>query len=85
MKHGYLNEEKGPEDMPGVVLREIELRDGAYRGYARWPFDFWPSREAYENDQPGFSGHRKSEVETYIVLHDSEDEAFEAVKKEQKE
>ena len=55
MKHGYLNDEKGPEDMLGVVLREIELRDGAYRGYARWPFDFWPSREAYENDCPGFS------------------------------
>ena len=85
MKHGYLNDEKGPEDMLGVVLREIEYRNGAYRDCARWPFDFWPSREAYENDQPGFSGHRKSEVEAYIVLHDSEDEAVEAVKKEQKE
>ncbi|NIV38135.1 MAG: hypothetical protein GWN58_54585 [Anaerolineae bacterium] len=76
-QHGYLQTEKGPEDMLGVTVRVVAAREGARDGYARWLVDFWPSHGAFNDDHPGFSGRRKSDIEERIVLHPN---AFHAIK-----
>ena len=76
MEHGYMQEQRGPEDMLGVGLRVLKPHHNALDGYAKMLVDFWPSLEDYNNDKPGFDKHTKSEAEKTVLVHESKEVAL---------
>lgn len=83
-KHAFINQEKGPNDHPGITVRVLERNSRALHGFAMIPVDFWISADAFHRDETGFSGFRKSDPELQsIIIHESSEKALEAAKNEE--
>lgn len=83
IRHGFLNEEKGPNDMRGIALRVLLPHPTAMDGFARMVWGFWASREQFEADDAGLHGMRKSTLQNpnmqyQVVIHNTQYEALEA-------
>jgi len=84
-EHAFMQEEKGPEDMCGVTVRVLKEWPTTADGYARFLVDFWASQKAYDSNEAGFDGLRKSDIEKRYILHPNAFYTIKAAKQERKQ
>lgn len=81
--HGFFNEEKGPNDHPGVALRVIMPHPTAMGGYTTDMINFWGSMDAAKSGDDGLNHMTLDDVKAKgIQIHGSKEEAMQAAKAE---
>lgn len=81
--HAFVNNEKGPNNHPGVAIRALIPHPTAMGGFTRSVVEFWGSEEQMKSGETGMNGLTLRDIqEKGIEIHGSSEEAMQASKAE---
>ena len=81
--HAFVNNEKGPNNHPGVAIRALIPHPTAMHGFTRSVVEFWGSEEQMQSGETGMNGLTLRDIqEKGIEIHGSAEEAMQASKAE---